>query len=188
MREIIAEPRTFVRPDLLDRIVLLSGDLVAQDADAIVAAIPETLELKDVRGRAIVTAAGAELDEAILENIYRPRPGDVFALPGFKLRARHVIFAVVPNWQTEFECEDRHLLACYRGAVQVSVAMGLKTLAFPGLLFPGNRGFPPRRAVRLAIRGIMDRMEDSLQQIRIVCENPDVATEYRERLIAVRNG
>lgn len=184
MRTPIIDPHPSARPglDLKDRIILVSGDLVTQDTDAIVTAIPETLELKDAQNRALVEAAGPALDEAVLETIYRPRPGDVFALPGFGLRAQHVLFAVVPNWQAEFEREDRHLLACYRGAIQVSEAMGLKSLSFPGLLIPGKYGFPLRRAARLALQGIADRIGDSVTQIRIVCATPDIAREYAERL------
>lgn len=185
MREIISEPQNIANAELVDRIALVSGDFVAQDVDAIIAAIPPTLEAKDGPDAAILAAAGPDFDSAMLESVYRPRAGDVFALPGFRLKARHVIFGVIPDWRTEFECEDRHLLACYRGAVQMATAMGLKTLAFPGLLLPGNKGFPPRRAVRIAVRGIMDRMVPAIREVRIVCEDAEIQREYSERLAAV---
>lgn len=157
---------------------------MTQDVDAIVAAIPQTLELKDLAGRKLLAAAGADLDEAILAGIYRPRPGDTFALPGFRLPARHIIFTVVPDWQAEFECDDRHLIACYRGAMQMATAMGLRNIAFPGILLPGNKGFPPRRAVRLALKGICERLTDALSSVRIVCEEENILKDYADKLAA----
>lgn len=182
MRPIISEPQAVANAPLLDRIVLVAGDFVAQDVDAIVAVIPPTLEIKDGPDAAILAAAGPELDKAILETIYRPRAGDVFALPGCRLKARHVIFGVIPDWRTEFECEDRHLLGCYRASVQLAASMGLISLAFPGLFLPGHKGFPPRRAVRLAIKGIMDRLGDPIREVRIACPSADLLETYRKRL------
>lgn len=169
----IAEPYPRSNRHLINKIRLIEGDLTQQgDVDVIVGAIPSTLKVNGSLNQALIAAAGAQLDEFIVENIYKPRAGDVFEVPPFNLPAPHVFFAVTPDWKIVLEREDRDLVRCYRAAMQMAENRGLKKIAFPAL-GTGKRQYPVRRAARLAIQGIMDRMTDHFDEVRIICNRRD---------------
>lgn len=160
----------------------MKGDLTGQDdVDVLVAAMPSDFDFSGSMNRALIEKAGEKLDEFILENIYKPRLGDAFALPGFALPAQHVIFVVVPPWRSGFERENRDLLRCYRHALGLARQMGLKKIAFPAL-GTGRNGYPVRRAARLAFQGIMDRIGDDIEEVRIVCNKDEVFEVFKDRM------
>lgn len=167
--------------NLISRVKLVRGDIIQQKVDAIVTTIPRTLEISGKLNTDLMEYTGDQLDEYILENILKPKPGDTFIVPGFNLLADHVVFSVVPNWRTEFDRTDRDLLKAYRGAMELVVERGFKTVAFPALI-TGRKGFPLARASRLAVQGIMERMDRSVSEVRIVCFNPEVEKYYLKRL------
>lgn len=187
MTDLIPEPPQHANTHLIERLRLVQGDIVAQNVDAIVTTIPKTLRLSGKLNSDIMEAAGRELDDYVLEHIYRPRPGDVFIVPGFGLRARHLIFAVTPDWRTDFDRQDRDVLQCYRAATRAAAEAGFKTIAFPALI-TGAPSFPMARAARLAVQGILDRIDGRLEEIRIVCFNADAERHYRDRLDKLERG
>lgn len=157
------------------------GDLTAQtDVDAVVTAMPSDFDFSGSMNRALIEKAGEKLDEFILENIYKPRIGDAFAVPGFALPVRHLIFVVVPPWRSGFERENRDLLRCYRHALGLAQEMGLKKIAFPAL-GTGRHGYPVKRAARLALQGIRERIGDDIEEVRIVCNRDEVFEAFRDR-------
>lgn len=168
-----------------ERIRVTVGDVLDLSVDAIVTAIPETLRIERGFNRRLIMAAGEALDDFLLEHIYRPSPGDAFAIPGFALKASHVLFTVLPDWKENFDKEDRHILLCYRAAVDLAARMGLKRIGFPAFI-AGEEGFPVNRAIRLAVQGIVDRLRDPVEEVWIVCDSDAVAEEYRERLAVAR--
>ncbi len=170
-----------IRPYYLQRIKLLRGDILEQNVDAIVTTIPKSLEIKGKLNQDLMDWTDSQLDEYILENIYKPHPGDSFVVPGYNLPADHVIFSVVPGWRTEFDRTDRDLLRAYRGAMELAVKNGYHSVAFPALI-TGDKSFPVARAARLAIQGIAERLDDPIREVRIMCFNPDATKCYRERL------
>lgn len=160
----------------------MKGDITQQaDVEAIVSTISGDLKVDGSLNRAVIAAAGEKLDEFILEHIYKPRPGDSFAVPGFSLPVPHIIYIITPPWRTGFDREDRDLLRCYRHAMQLAQRMGLKKVAFPAL-GTGQNKFPVKRAARLALQGIRDRLSTDFQEIRIVCSKDEAYEAFRERL------
>ena len=131
--------------------------------------------------QSLMAAAGKAFDEFILENIYKPRPGDSYVVPGFNLPVKNVIFVVTPVWRDGFDKEDVYLLRCYRHALEMAYNMGLKKIAFAAL-GTGHDGYPLDRAVRLAIKGIMDRMKPEIEEVRIVCNKDRVFAAFQDRL------
>src|SRR5688500_13655608 len=116
MIDVIAEPPSRSNRHLINRIRLIEGDLTQQnDVQAIVASIPATLDASGSLTQAIMKAAGSQIDDFIVENIYKPRPGDVFPVPPFGLKVQHIIYALTPVWHDGFDGEDRDLVRCYRG-------------------------------------------------------------------------
>lgn len=171
---------------LLSRRIRISvGDALETSGDALVTVIPETLRIHRPFNQRLIARAGEALDEFIVEHIYRPHPGDAFAVPGFGLKTPHVLFTVVPDWKSDFEKEDRHLLNCYRSALDMAARMGLKRLVFPDFL-AGEGEFPDGRAIRLAVQGIMDRLRDPVEDVLIVCGRQDVVDAYQDRLNLAR--
>lgn len=131
--------------------------------------------------RAIIAAAGTDLDNFILENIYKPHAGDVFALPPFAMDLKHIFCAIRPDWDTSLGFEDRDLTRCYRHAVELASRVGIKRLAFPALGTGGKAQALPRVA-RLAVNGIMDRLTADIEEVRLVCNRDELITAFYERL------
>ena len=92
------------------------------DVNAILTFLPDTLEYRGALNLAIHAAAGQAMDDFLLENIYKPRRGDVYAVPGFNLPADHILFGITPDWRTDFERDDRDLLNCVRAAMMPSTS------------------------------------------------------------------
>ncbi len=138
------------------------------DMDVLVGSISTALKVNGTLNQSLIAAAGTQIDDFILEHIYKPRAGDVFAVPPFNIPVKHIFFAVTPDWKDGLAQEDRDLIRCYRGAIQLATEMGMRKIAFPAL-GTGKKRYPVRRAARLGIQGIMDRMTDQLDEVRIVC-------------------
>lgn len=160
-------------------ITIEKGDATAISGDALVTALPESLNWRGSLNGAVLTAAGQRLDEFVLENVYRPKLGEVFAVPGFNLSATHLIMTICPVWEDDGmgSLDDRDLLNCYRKPLELAARMGLKRLVY-GALGTGKNAFPPRRAARLALRGLRERWYPDLEGVKIVCNRDDVIAAF----------
>ena len=138
------------------RISVVEGDITTLDVDAIVnAANPQLLPGGGVCG-AIHRAAGPELAEEC-GRIGGCPTGDARLTAGYRLRARHVIHAVGPVWQGGAHGEEWLLADCYRRALELAVAHGLNSVAFPAIS-TGVYGFPPERAAPIAVAAVADML------------------------------
>jgi len=182
MTGFLAEQRARSNALLINRVVVRKGDITQQDdVDAIVSSIMANMEVGGALNQSLMDAAGKAFDEFILENIYKPRPGDTYVVPGFNMAVKNVIFVVSPVWKDDFAREDVHLLRCYRHAMEIAYNMGLKKVAFPAL-GTGKNGYAPEKAARLALKGIMDRMQPEFEEVRIVCNDSKIFNIFVERL------
>lgn len=168
----------------INTIRLVEGDIAAQDVDALVSLIPQNLEYGGRINTRLMQASQANLDGFILDNIYQPLVGDVYAVPGFALPARHVIFAVHPNWKDDWDREGKDLILCCRKAMVLAKCMLLSRLAFPPLA-AGKEGFPPERAAKYMIAGILDRLDERIREVRIVVPDAALYKIYLDRLVAL---
>lgn len=167
---------------LINRITLYKGDITRQqDVDAVVCTIHADLTLRGSLNESIFTAAGPALDEDLLENIVRPRVGDVFVLPGYDLPVPHVIFTVVPVWRDSFDREDSIITRAYRYAMEAAHKMNLRKVAFP-VFGTGHMGYPPERATRMALKGVSERYIGMLDEVRFVCNKDDIFQAMGRRL------
>ena len=167
---------------LIDIISLLYGDITDDlGVDAIVSVLPPDLELNSSLNQSIMKAAGEKLDDFILENIFKPRPGDSFSVPGFNLPVENIIYTISKPWQDGLESEDRDLLRCYRRPMKMATRMGWTKIAFPALA-TGRKAFPPKRAARLAIQAILQRIDPTFKDIKIVCNRDETYEAFYERL------
>lgn len=186
MTESVPDPFKPANDDhnFIRRIRLIEGDIARQSGVAAIAmAVDMTLDTGQGVNPAIIAAAGPVFDEAILEHIYRPRAGDVYVLPGYDLAVEHVLVAVTPEWRGG-AVEDRDLVRCYRGLMDMAWRMGIETLAVP-VAGTGKHQFALSRAARLMLQGVRERMPDNLRELRIVCENRAVYDACSQKIHSI---
>ncbi len=165
----------------LDRVKVITGDIAEQDVDAVFSLIPSDLEYRGQINHSLLKRAGAQLDDFILEHVINPRPGDVYAAPGFGLPSKHIFFAVVPVWRADFERLDRHLLNACRRSIELCISMSLKTIAIPPLA-SGKHGFPVSKAARLIVQALRERLDDRINEVRIVCRDRKAVRAFESKL------
>ncbi len=184
MEIVITDPKKRSNP-WLNRITVVKGDITHQEVDAIVTVLPQTLEYRGAINAAILRGAGEAMDRFVLENIYKPRSGDVYSVPGFNLPCRHIFFCIVPRWRENLDMEDRQLLNACRRAVETAKEMGLMSIAFPPI-GSGHRAFSGAKAARLVLQGIEERLDQYLREVRIVCPDDATLDIFRARLAAMK--
>jgi O-acetyl-ADP-ribose deacetylase (regulator of RNase III) len=168
---------------MTERMVVIQGDITRQAVDAIVNAANERLLGGGGVDGAIHRAAGPELQQEC-RRIGGCPIGEARITKGYRLPARHVIHTVGPVWRGGGEGEPERLAACYRNALELAVANGVRTIAFPGIS-TGVYGYPLEDATRLAIATVRDCLArmPTIEQVRFLTFG-DQATEVAERLLA----
>jgi O-acetyl-ADP-ribose deacetylase (regulator of RNase III) len=88
------------------------------------------------------------------------KPGQVTLTSGYNLPATYVIHAARPHYSGASKGMGQFniLTECYRSALRMAVAQGIKTLAFP-TLGAGGCGFPSRVAARIAIQEVREFLD-----------------------------
>jgi len=134
---------------MLERIVVIEGDITQQKVDAIVNAANEALIAGGGVSGAIHRAAGLGLEEECLK-LGGCKEGEAKITRGYNLPAKWVIHTVGPVWEGGVYEEDRILAKCYRNCFTFVESYNIKTIAFPSVS-TGSYGFPLERASKIAI-------------------------------------
>ena len=166
----------------MTRFTAVRGDITEARVDAIVnAANSGMLGGGGVDG-AIHKAAGPRLLEACRRfkkvGGVRCPIGEARIMPGFDLPATHVIATVGPIYRTHPDPAGA-LAAAHRASLQLAVAHGLRTIAFPAISC-GVYGYPVREAAETAV-GIAREGWD-LDEIRFVLFSQAVYDAWQEAL------
>ena len=148
-------------------IEVVSGDITAEDTDAIVNAANESLRGGGGVDGAIHRAAGPRLAAAGAA-IAPCRPGDAKATPAFDLDppVRHIIHTVGPVWAGGGHGEADVLASCYRRSLEVADGLRARSVAFPAIA-TGVYGFPPRLAAQIAVATIRSS-PTAVERVRLV--------------------
>ncbi len=129
------------------RIVLVQGDITAQDTDAIVNAANSRLILGGGVAGAIRSKGGPDIQKAC-DAIGGTPVGTAVITTAGRLPARYVIHAVGPRMGEGDE--DAKLASATRSALQVAEENGLKSVTFPAIS-TGIFGFPLDRCADIML-------------------------------------
>src|SRR6266704_1254272 len=77
--------------------------------------------------------------------------GDAKITRGYRLAAKHVIHTVGPVWNGGASGEPELLASCYRRSLELALAHGIRTIAFPAISC-GVYGYPMELAAKIAVR------------------------------------
>ncbi|MDR5710057.1 MAG: O-acetyl-ADP-ribose deacetylase [Armatimonadota bacterium] len=175
------------------RVELVRGDITQQAVDAIVNAANPTLMGGGGVDGAIHRAGGpAILEECrrIAQTLpgHRLPPGEAVMTTGGNLPARFVIHTVGPVWRGGDAGEDETLARAYRNSLQLAKERGLRSVAFPSIS-TGAYGFPIERAARVALRTLLEFLEQNpgaFHLVRMVLWSEGDLRTYEEALAELR--
>jgi O-acetyl-ADP-ribose deacetylase len=154
----------------MPRIVLLEGDLTAQEVDALVNAANSSL----LGGGGVDGAIHRRGGPAILEECRRLRAtawpdglptGEATATTAGDLPARWVIHTVGPVYD-EVDDAAGLLARCHTASLRVADELGATTVAFPAIS-TGVYGYPLHEAAPVALRAVTEA-DTAVAEVRFV--------------------
>jgi O-acetyl-ADP-ribose deacetylase (regulator of RNase III) len=166
------------------RLLIEQGNLVDYDVDAIVNAANSSLLGGGGVDGAIHRAAGPEL-LAECRTLNGCAAGDAKITQGYRLKARHVIHTVGPVWHGGKRGEAQTLASCYRRSLELAVAHGLRTVAFPAISC-GAYGYPVEEAATVAVTTVADFLaaDQTLERVYLVCFSREIFDAYDKAFAA----
>jgi O-acetyl-ADP-ribose deacetylase len=167
-------------------IKLIKGDITKMKVDAIVNAANSSLLGGGGVDGAIHRAGGP----AILEECRQIRArqggcdtGEAVITTAGQLPAKYVIHTVGPVWNDGNKKEPELLANCYRNCLQLALAHGVKTIAFPNIS-TGVYRFPKPNAAAIAIETVQQFLatDNDLEEVFFVCFDDENYNLYKKKL------
>jgi len=169
-------------PVYVDRIRIEYGEILSQgDCDSILFFMHPNLKWGGDLNKAILQQAGPELHDYIQSHVKTPQSGEVFALPPFKTRYKALFMAILADWDGGNGFEERDLLNCYRDTIELAEGKRVRTIAIPAL-GRDKRDFPHIRFARLALQGILERLDPRLDFVKVMCIDRTMMATYAAQL------
>lgn len=175
-----------MKHETFGRMELLQGDITGLQLDAIVNAANRSLLGGGGVDGAIHRAAGPQL-LAECKTLNGCETGQAKITAGYRLPARHVIHTVGPVYRQRPQ-DPQLLAACYQNSLELAVARGLKTMAFPAISC-GVYGYPPEKACAIAVDTVKAflQQDHGLQKVLFVVFADEIYRIYHDYLTAGGN-
>ncbi len=141
------------------RVVVVNGDITDLQVDAIVNAANNSLLGGGGVDGAIHRAAGPELLRECRQ-LHGCATGEAKITRGYRLAAGHVIHTVGPVWYGGDRGEPVLLQACYHSSIELLLAEGLSSVAFPAISC-GVYGYPAEQAVAIAVQVVQQKLSEN---------------------------
>ena len=148
---------------------IVRNDITAMQVDAIV----NTANPRPVIGAGSDALVHRKAGPALLEArqaIGVIRPGCAAITPGFDLPARYVIHTVGPVWRGGVFGEAKTLRSCFDSSLKLAAEYHCQSVAFP-LISTGNYGFPPEKALQIAMAAIREFLLEQEMTVYLVVFN-----------------
>ncbi len=150
------------------RIVI--DDITRLEVDVVVNAANSSLMGGGGVDGAIHRAAGPAL-RAYNANLGGCPVGEARISPGFQLPARWIVSTVGPVWHGGDHREADVLRSCYRQVLTLAKEHRAKSIAIPAIS-TGVYGYPKREAAEIAVKVILDYLDD-FDEIIACCFNEE---------------
>lgn len=182
----IAERIRPSKPQYTDRISIKYGEILSQgDCDSILVFMLPNLVWGGELNKALLKQAGPALDEFVLTHATTPRSGEVFAAPGFNSSYKKIFVAILAQWDGGNGFEERDLMNCYRHAITMAQSLDIKNIAIPAL-GRDKRDFPHIRFARVAIKAMLEVMDQRMERVTVFCVDRRMFNTYSEQMLKVQ--
>ena len=164
------------------RVHIRKADITTLPVDAIVNAANQSLLGGGGVDGAIHRAAGPDLLKEC-RTLGGCPTGEARITKAYRLPARYVIHAVGPRYRDGKHGEPEQLAGCYRNSLDLAVAHGVKTIAFPAISC-GIYGYPIPDAARIAVGTVEAFLstDNTVQQVIFACFGEDVMAAFQDAL------